>query len=408
MGEGSRQKEPPRVWFGRAIQGQADYLPAYAEYEYQMLPRWGGSHEAMLNFGLECLATKRFDTAIPYRYYVMLHKVISDLDSPGTALWDDPSVYNNLQVLCEGYINSNKPPQKKSAYQSLWAAICWRTGHYDRARQILDELGDKTEGSIFIRDFKTPFDIARTEIYALTSPFTEDLKAARALAASNFQVKAINGFQEVIERANGDSNVISYARQNMDTLRTMIKISQGDWVPLTIPRELTGWTVRAGDWRVEDDGAVVGDSKREGLLLVCNQLFDQNLEVKGELEFVQAPYKYNINGGIAVGATDKKPDDLYSCLLYQAEREASVGAGRGFRGSGRVKKPANVETKNSFLMRVRDKRFTLIVNGALVLEETSMDRYEADEQQRFGIGSYCWYPGVTLRFRNIQVRSLKD
>ena len=80
MGEGDRQKETPRDWFGRAIQAQADYLPAYDHYEFDLFPRWGGSHEAMLSFGSECLATKRFDTAIPYQYYVMLLKVINDID----------------------------------------------------------------------------------------------------------------------------------------------------------------------------------------------------------------------------------------------------------------------------------------------------------------------------------------
>lgn len=406
MGEGDQQKETPQVWFGRAIQAQADYLAAYNRYEYQLLPRWGGSHEAMLNFGSECLATKRFDTAIPYRYYVIVGKVVNDLDSPGTALWEDPAVFTNLQVMCEGYINSDNPPQRKSGYQSLYAAICWRTGHYDVARRILDELGDKAESHIFMRDFKTPFDAARSEIYALTSPFAYDLKAAQTLAASNFHIKAIDGYQDVMAQANADSNVIAYASQKIEALRLTVKTAQGDWIPLAIPGDLKGWSVRAGAWKVEDDGAVVGESTRDGLLLVCDQLFDPNMEIKGELEFVQAPYKFKFNGAIAVGASDRKPNDLYSCLLYQAEREAS--AGPGFRSSDRVTKPASVEGKNAFLMRSRDGRLTLIVNGATVFENAIMIRYDADSQQRVAVGGYYWYPGATVRFKNLQIRSLKD
>ena len=407
MGEGDRQKEPPRVWFGRAIEAQADYLPAYRHYEYQLLPRWGGSHEAMLNFGFECLATKRFDTDIPYQYYVMVYKVVNDLDSPGTALWDDPAIFTNLQEMCEGYIKSDNAPGRKPAYQSEYASICWRTGHYDIARRILDELGDKFEGYAFMRDFSTPFDTACTEIYALTSPFADNLKAARTLAASNFHAKAINYYQDIAHRANGDSNVIAYASQKIEALRMTMKASQGDWVPLAISKDLTGWSVRAGVWKVENDGAVLGESTQAGLLLVCNQLFGPNIEIKGELEFVQAPYKFKFNGGVVVGATDEKPNDFYSCLLYQAEREASVGA-PSFRSSDRVTKPASVEAKNSVLMRIRDNRLTVIVNGSSVFDEAAMEGYHADKQQRVGIGGYYWYPGAVLRFRNLQIRSLKD
>ena len=405
-GEGDRRKETPLDWFGRAIQAQADYLPAYDKYEFHLFPRWGGSHEAMLQFGSECLATKRFDTAIPYQYYVMFDNVVNDIDSPGTTLWEDSGVFTNLQTMCEGYINSDNPPKRRSSYQTLYAAICWRTGRYILARRALDEVGDKVESDLFMRYFKVPFDAVRNEIYALTGTFADDLKAARALAASNFQTKAIDAYQDILARANGDSNVVAYAQQHIEALKSTGKMSRGEWITLTIPKDLTGWSARAGVWKVEDDGAVVGESTQEGLSLVSNQLFDQNLEIKGELEFIQSPYRDKFNVGIAVGATDRKPNDIYSCLLYRFEREAK--AGPGFRGSDKIAKPASVEWNNPVVMRVQDGRLTFTLNDATVFENATMIRYDANSQQRIIIGGYYWYPGATVRFKNLQVRSLKD
>jgi peroxiredoxin len=401
MGEGGRQRETPRDWFGRAIRAQADYLPAYDYYAHQLWPRWGGSHEAMLAFGAECLATKRFDTGIPYQYYVVLGEVLNDMDSPGTALWDDPVVFSNLQIMCEGYIRSDNPPHRKSAYQTLYAAICWRTGRYEMARRILDELGDKAEGYIFLRDFRVPFDTARQEIYAMTSPWAGSLQTASTLAAT----QAIEAYQELLARADADSNVLAYAAQKLEAIRMAMKREQGEWVTLSIPKDLAGWSVRAGVWKVEDDGAVVGESTKGGLLLVCDHRFDPDLEVRGELQFLQAPYLYKFNGAVAVGANDRKPNDLYTCLLYRAEREAV--AGPGFRSSDRITKPANVDTQNSFLMRIQGGHLTLIVNDAPVFQNEHMIRYDTDCQQRLAIGGYYWYPGATVRFKNLQVRSLK-
>jgi hypothetical protein len=407
-GEAGQREESPHLWFDRAILAQLDYTPAYREYTEQLLPRWGGSHEAMLNFGWECLDTRRFDTDIPWQYYVMVYRIVNDLDSPGTALWNDPAVYSNLQTMCEGYIKADNTPDKKTAYQSAYAAICWRTGHYDKARRILDDLGDKAEGHVFLRDFKTPFDAARTEIYALISGFADDLNKAQTLVASNNQTKAITLYKDIMERADGDTNIIVYTGQQIEMLKTAIKANQGDWIPLTIPKDLTGWTVRAGVWKVEDDGAATGESTREGLLLVFNQTFGPNVEIKGELEFVKAPYKFKVNGGLALGSTDLRPHDFYSCLLYQAEREVSAGKGRGFRGSARVVKPADVQAGNAVLMRTRNNRLTLVVNGSTVLNEVVMEAYEPDKGQRVGLGGYYWYPGAVLRFKNLQIRSLQD
>ena len=237
----------------------------------------------------------------------MVNNVVGDLDSPGTVLWEDPAVFTNLQVMCEGYINSANPPDRKSVYQSAYAAICWRTGHYDMARRILDELGDKVDGQIFMRDFKVPVAVARAEIYALAGPFAHDLNAARTLVASNLHMRAIDGYQDVVKLANGDTNVVAYATQKIEALRLTMQTTQGEWVPLAIPKDMTGWSVRAGVWKVDDDGAVVGESTPDGLLLVCNQLFDQNLEIKGELEFIQARTNSSSMPASAWGPLTKDP-----------------------------------------------------------------------------------------------------
>ena len=65
-----------------------------------------------------------------------------------------------------------------------------------------------------------------------------------------------------------------------------------------------------------------------------------------------------------------------------------------------------MDVKNTYLMRIRDNRLTVIVNGAPVFEEARMEGYEADKPLRFGMGGYFWYPGARLRFKNLEIRSL--
>lgn len=62
-------QDDPRMWFDRAVAAQFDYLPAYDALIGALMPRWRGSHEQMDAFGRECLATARFDTKVPTKYF---------------------------------------------------------------------------------------------------------------------------------------------------------------------------------------------------------------------------------------------------------------------------------------------------------------------------------------------------
>lgn len=54
-----------RFWFDEAVAVELDSEAARSLMLYNLMPRWYGSHEKMIQFGLECLRTKRFDTQAP-------------------------------------------------------------------------------------------------------------------------------------------------------------------------------------------------------------------------------------------------------------------------------------------------------------------------------------------------------
>jgi len=72
-----------RDWFDRAVEAQMDYEPAYNSLLWALTPRWGGSHGKMYQFGLECLATKRFDTCVPEKLIQIVLDIDSELGGPG-------------------------------------------------------------------------------------------------------------------------------------------------------------------------------------------------------------------------------------------------------------------------------------------------------------------------------------
>ena len=81
-----------RLWFDRAVAAQFDWQPAYTEMGHHLLNR--GDYDAFYKFGVECLQTGRFDTAVPWQFVIYLERIRSDKQS--TDLWRQPDVYANI------------------------------------------------------------------------------------------------------------------------------------------------------------------------------------------------------------------------------------------------------------------------------------------------------------------------
>src|SRR5262249_4269138 len=100
MAGGAPDGETPRLWFDRAVKAQLDYLKAYQNYLFSLMPRWGGTHEQMYMFGRECLQTNRFDTFVPYEMLSAFESIYSDIGGD-FDLFKSPGVYEDLIALAD-------------------------------------------------------------------------------------------------------------------------------------------------------------------------------------------------------------------------------------------------------------------------------------------------------------------
>jgi len=167
MGGEAGRGETPRLWFDRAVAGQFDYWPAYSALLMALLPRWGGSHDAMYQFGLECLATKRFDTVVPEVLFTAVWEM-SEGDG-ATDIWTQADVYDNLRTLYEGILaDPTCVGTRRDTVTTAYAAVAWRCGEFQDARRLLDQLGNRGDSSVVQKMFRVPLVRVRHEVYKAT------------------------------------------------------------------------------------------------------------------------------------------------------------------------------------------------------------------------------------------------
>lgn len=208
--------ETERLWFDRAVAAQFDDMPSYAAYLNSSLPRWGGSHEKMLAFARECLATKRFDTGIPAMYFETLIRIGMELDEPG-ELFKVPGVYDDVRAMMEGVLQSSETENPKYWKGQYVLAAYW-AGDYETAKKQARELGPWLPRQ-WKRD--NPFRIS-------IERFVRDT----GLDASIFSVQAPVFVEKTLEYRNPDATNVSligdFNRWD-PTRHPMVRDDNGTW-----------------------------------------------------------------------------------------------------------------------------------------------------------------------------------
>lgn len=154
-----------RDWFNRAAEAELDNDDVYWRYVNALLPRWGGSTDAIYDLGVECVETKRSDIALPeYLLWLLAYMERSE----GVSYWERPGVYDNLKQMCEGAIAEPKQAKRHTQMKTVWAVLAWRCGQYQDARRLLDELGPKALPQPSMDCFQEPLSAVRNEVYQHT------------------------------------------------------------------------------------------------------------------------------------------------------------------------------------------------------------------------------------------------
>ena len=321
-------KLTPRDWFDRAVAGQMDFPPAYRSMLWALRPRWGGSHEAMYRFGLECLATRRFDTDVPFQLIQALLDIQSELPA-SDVIWRRPEVYQNVRSACEGMEQepSRADDQRSTnphAYtMSLQAAAAMHAQQYGDVRRLLEELGDRVQPAVFDK-LRRRLDDDRPLAFALTGKGGKEVgKALRLLDAGDDLPNRLKAY-DLLSSANkldNDPRARVFYERKLAMAQWERGFAAGDWVDLTFQPEKGLWQTRRGKWTVVDPHHVVGKSNgpEDGMIYTCRAQFLPPLEIELDVESLNPPRRA-LRPGVSVGqwqtAVPTGPGDLPTGMLF--------------------------------------------------------------------------------------------
>jgi hypothetical protein len=387
--------EDERLWFDRAVTAQFDYHPAYTNLASALLPRWGGSHQAMYELGVECLETKRFDTRVPFVLIENVRMVAKDRDGDWSFL-QDPGIFENVRLAIEQYVESPLTDETRFELSTELAMLAWKAGRYKDARVLLDTLGQHASATAITR-FDTRLDEVYGEIYLLSSSQADE--ANKLLHAAHHKAEALEAaWQRLADRLPEDDYGRRYARAQALRFGDTHRLAAGQTVEIN---SILALECVNGHWLEEEEGRFVASGLPNGrAIALYRPVIGQHYEFTGRYEILSQPGVEDRAAGIILAHADGVPwYELYPNLdLGQAILQSSQGHRR------RV--PGAVPQTGSFVIRVTGELVAGVwINGHEVTSDWPMVQGVEVRDRRIGL-SIPTGRGHRVAFDQLRVRRL--
>jgi len=409
MGGGSEQT--PQAWLDKAVAAELDYVPAYDQLRLALRPRWGGSHEAMYEFGCRCADTRRYDTMVPF----VLLRVLDDIDQErgyDCQVWRREGVYARVKQVLEGMANEPSRAGSVTAYPArssvmgLHVAFAERAGQYTEARRLADGLGDRFDRTMFDSCCAHP-EFVLASIYAFTGKGAADItKAWQTLQEApkpySDQVleKARSLFQKALA-ADDNERSKAYCRARLADMDGRLAFSAGKWFEKKFDPTLLCWQMTSGTWSQENENSAVGrprgTSGRVHVRPFLVPLFP--LEIEFDVEALKPP-AFPLTLGLFIlesGQTGVGEKTYHQFFVRTRDNQA------GIEIAGQSKTvPCALNPVNRIRVQLADGRAVLYVNGQFCLDRKEKD-FHPEASFDFGCQSYL-YPSMTVRVGNVRMR----
>jgi len=412
---GSIGEDELRQWFDRSVQAQFDYYPAYNKMLWALRPRWCGSHQHMLAFGLACASTNRFDTGVPaYLFHAAQDITLESRDLPG--VFADVDSKTAMLETATAYIEEAPTPSTlpHRVRQTVATISAWLAGDPTLAAKGFAGIGGQfsPHGREFLSVMLLHESQFRAETAAGSGQFGPQVQTFAALSKDR-QPEEWATSLAAIPLADLSPEARQYVEEWRDWQNLAEQLETGVWVPWTPRPHLTTLGSTGGRWKVEDGALVaIGDDSPDAVLFLRG-LAGIPLEIRAEVEVSELTPPHPSPQGWSFGFThDWQPSSSSGragglCIAIQSSYSGHFEAMMYHRRSSQPTTQHSISSRNPFVLQswAADGEFSFAVNSQWLFDRQPDTPAEARE----GNGSPGFISnrlplGMRLVFRNIEFK----
>lgn len=412
-----------RTWFDRATAACFDHIDAYDHLLWAWRPRWGGSHELMLEFGKACAATRRYDTIVPSRLFKAVRDVSEELACKDTV-HEDPELCRLVLETQKGMV-ARAAPDEERYLRSFLVVNAFLARDYATAAEALARITDGLHSQASTRFYLYgKYPVLWQGMLALHSldktAFATFEKAEQAYASLELE-SARKLYQQVLKTPGVEASkeAALLLRMRLAAIAVEKRLQTGQWVKLAENERRLLWIGTQNDWWNHEGGHLSLKNETEGAWakVVLNARVGLDFEVRGRLDNPEGLHhaqlgimmglRWNYNGwaSAVAGYTCVKPNRKGAALVsqsYAATEDSPHG-------------DVELKRNSTFHLRVKDGEAVLTIDGAEVVRGDVRGLYEnrrpwqedSPEQNMLGFGCNFLPKGESW-IKDIEIRRVVD
>ncbi len=138
LGQG-KGRDRMDLWFGRAMAIDTNCYDACESKLFYLEPKWYGSEEDMIAFGLDCVESREWGGRVPLILLDAHEAIRRYLDKPEQDdYWKRPEVWPDIEASFNRFFELN--PDATSWYHN-YARYAWRCERWDKLNELIPRLG---------------------------------------------------------------------------------------------------------------------------------------------------------------------------------------------------------------------------------------------------------------------------
>lgn len=400
-----------REWFDRAVAARLDYRPAWSLMRWGLRPQCCGDTNAVREFGLVALRTRRFDTQVPQQFLDTIGDLWRDSEAPSAAaLYGRADIWPHAQEMFEGYIAApDVPSEQRKWWRSSYVAAAFATEHYDLAREQLEALHWQPMMRLF-HGWGQDMSLLPEEVAARTGDTRAQVLLAENCRINGQPDEALKLYGTLDLAAEPDARVRQFVTDRRASMALGQRVRSHDWedfMPTTT--NLDGWCAAAGQWELQPDGSLQVQADAAGHLLFSRAIIGTSFEVKGEFEVLSnsAP---EFQAGVVLGLPEIQGYGWYAFRIMRDQENKDTADFSTHWIRGHLIQPVKlVAGRNSFTLQYLAGQVNVSVNGDAVLTNTTAppNRYLPRSGEFFvGLGGASNGESTVIRYSHVQLRRL--
>ena len=277
------EDESEQYWFEKAIDAQPDYLPAYDQFIFSLLPQWGGSTEKMYRFAESHAAKEAYETSVPYIMVTCYYRVEQWV---GTHAVAEPKrrkeFAKNMVKAIDGLLESdrrlylNDSVRDKDYLLTLKGIIGSNEHLYTAAKDSFDQLGNRFDQDAIDKLREPHYFLLRGRANAFSSKLAKECRELLAIYKTPGSDKVNENRSRFITKCSKliDEVDDEHARTWLKTLRDKsafeYEFSLGMNASLPFDPNLCMWTCgQREQFKYESEDSVLIDSNdAEGRMVI--------------------------------------------------------------------------------------------------------------------------------------------